>query len=113
MLERQAVVAIAALLPLVGCSRSPDLEAKPRAVRVDTVSPTAVSGRHPLPAEVVARHESKLGFRVGGKVLARHVDLGDRVSRGQVLAEIDAVDLDHERESLAAQLAAARSELAL
>jgi multidrug efflux system membrane fusion protein len=113
MLGSQAAIGIAALLLIAGCSKPPEPEAKLRAIRVETVSASVVSGRHPLPAEVVARHDSKLAFRVGGKVLARHVDLGDRVSRGQVLARIDAVDLDHVRQSLAAQLAAARSEYML
>jgi RND family efflux transporter MFP subunit len=110
MLGRQAAVGIAALLLLAGCSKSPEPEPKLRAVRVAAVSASAAGGRHPLSGEVVARRESKLGFRVGGKVLARRVDLGDRVSSGQVLAQLDPVDLDHARESLAAQLAAARSE---
>jgi multidrug efflux system membrane fusion protein len=113
MSGRQAAVGIVALLLLAHCSKSPEPEAKPRAVRVEAVSAGAVSSRHPLAGEVVARRESRLAFRVGGKIRARHVDLGDRVSSGQILAQIDAVDLDHTRESLAAQLAAARSEHAL
>ena len=42
---------------------------------------------------VAARVESELGFRVPGKVLARLVDAGQAVKRGQVLMRIDPVDL--------------------
>jgi len=34
-----------------------------------------------------------MGFRVGGKVLQRYVDVGQRVRRGQTLMRIDATDL--------------------
>src|ERR1041385_755138 len=34
--------------------------------------------------EVRARYETMLSFRVPGKLLARHVDVGDRVRKGQI-----------------------------
>src|SRR3546814_15124229 len=39
--------------------------------------------------EVRARHEPELGFRIGGKIIAREVDVGDRVAAGALLAELD------------------------
>jgi RND family efflux transporter MFP subunit len=42
--------------------------------------------------EVRARHESTLGFRVGGKMTERLVDAGARVQAGAVLARLDATD---------------------
>src|SRR6185436_16674211 len=51
---------------------------------------------------VEARVQSDLGFRVGGKILERSVDLGQRVQKGQVLMRLDSVDL---KLSLAAQQA--------
>jgi len=42
--------------------------------------------------EVRARHETTLGFRVGGKMIERLVDAGARVKAGQVLARLDAAD---------------------
>jgi RND family efflux transporter MFP subunit len=42
---------------------------------------------------VAARVQSDLGFRVGGKVVERLVDVGDRVRRGQPLMRIDPTDL--------------------
>lgn len=51
---------------------------------------------------VAARVQSDLGFRVGGKILERSVNLGQRVQKGQVLMRLDSVDL---KLSLAAQQA--------
>jgi RND family efflux transporter MFP subunit len=49
-----------------------------------------------------ARVQSDLGFRVGGKILERSVNMGQRVQKGQVLMRLDSVDL---KLSLAAQQA--------
>src|SRR5437867_7854750 len=42
---------------------------------------------------VEARVQSDLGFRVGGKILERSVNVGQRVQKGQVLMRLDDVDL--------------------
>lgn len=42
---------------------------------------------------VAARVQSNLGFRVPGKVLSRHVDVGQQVKAGQPLIKIDESDL--------------------
>ena len=44
-------------------------------------------------AEIRARIESRLSFRVPGKLLERKVNLGDEVKAGQLLARLDAQDL--------------------
>jgi multidrug efflux system membrane fusion protein len=72
----------------------------------DGMSLTAFAG------EVRAKEESPLAFRVGGQILQRFVDAGDRVKRGEVLAEVDARDLRAQAEAAQAQAAAADAELA-
>src|SRR6478752_3598986 len=62
--------------------------------------------------EVRAREESQLGFRVGGKLVRRLVDVGDRVHAGELLAELDPGDLQLQASATQAQLAAAQAELA-
>src|SRR6266699_5075771 len=42
---------------------------------------------------VEARVQSELGFRVGGKILERSVDVGQRVQKGQPLMRLDPEDL--------------------
>lgn len=77
---------------LAGCSK-PEAPAQPlRTVRVMKIDGAAVSGSLTFPGEVRARYESRLGFRLGGKLVERRVDVGAVVKRGQALARLDAQD---------------------
>lgn len=60
--------------------------------------------------EIRARREAGLGFRVGGKVAARKVEVGDTVTAGQSLGQIDPADALSARREAEAQLAGAESE---
>jgi len=62
--------------------------------------------------EVKPRYETALAFRVGGKLIERRVELGDRVVAGQVLARLDSADLAQSQKSAAALLAAAEADRA-
>ena len=53
-----------------------------------------------------------MSFRIGGQLVRRVVDAGDRVKRGDVLAELDPGDARLEVEAAQAQAAAADAELA-
>src|SRR5690606_114388 len=106
-------LAAAAILSfaLVACSGSDVAPVAPRPVLV--AHPSAAVGAAALayPGEVRAREETALSFRVGGKLVRRLVDVGDRVKRGQLLAELDPGDLQLQAQAAQAQLAAAEAEL--
>jgi multidrug efflux system membrane fusion protein len=53
--------------------------------------------------EIRARHETQLGFRIGGKIIERLVDAGARVKPGQVLARLDPTDSSLQASSAQAQ----------
>jgi membrane fusion protein, multidrug efflux system len=96
---------------LSGCSQK---EAPPdpvRAVRTTTVSGTQMMASHEYAAEIRARTESRLGFRVAGKLQSRAVNLGDAVRKGQVLAQLDAQDLRLGQDAARAAVAAAQTNL--
>ncbi|MHC1745990.1 MAG: efflux RND transporter periplasmic adaptor subunit [Negativicutes bacterium] len=61
--------------------------------------------------------EARLSYAVGptqaGRVLTVHVDQGDRVQPGQVLGEIDPVDIDHRLQSASAAIAKAQNAIAV
>ena len=80
------------MLALMACSPPPASQEPVRSVKVMQVGESAMSNQAEYAGEVKARVESRLGFRVGGKLVARHVELGQRVKAGQLLAEIDAQD---------------------
>lgn len=59
---------------------------------------------------VEARVQSDLGFRVGGKILERSVNMGQRVQKGQVLMRLDPVDLKLSFAAQQANVEAARAK---
>lgn len=93
---------------LSACSRAPEAPPSPPAVYVHTVAATGAGApAQTLAATLQARHEVALGFRVGGRVQQRQVEVGQRVRAGQVLAVLDPTDL-----RLAVQAAAAQAQAA-
>ena len=105
-------VVLAALL-LGACSRAPAPVEPVRAVRVEVVGAPARAGAQEYAAEVRARVESRLAFRVGGKLVERSTDVGQTVRAGQVLARLDPQDLRLGQEAARAALASARAQLAV
>ncbi|MCE4553300.1 efflux RND transporter periplasmic adaptor subunit [Roseateles cellulosilyticus] len=102
------LVALLSIL-MTGCGKQAAAPEPERAVRTQTVSTTSASASHEYAAEVKARIESRLSFRVGGKLLSRAVNLGDTVKPGQVLARIDAQDLKLAEAAASAAVMAART----
>lgn len=99
-------------LALAACGGAPVEEMKRPAI---VVQPAPVTGGllDSYAGSLRARHESVLGFQVAGKVARRLVNVGDVVSAGQVLAELDRVDLDLEVGGAEAALASAEADAAL
>jgi membrane fusion protein, multidrug efflux system len=100
---------ILAACVLAACSRPEPAPEPIRAVRTMTVAADGAGATLEYAADVRARVESRLGFRVGGKLLERAVDVGQRVSAGQVLARLDSADLKLGQESAAAATRAAQT----
>ncbi len=101
-------LSLAATLALVACGKEPVTAEPVRAVRTMTVGQLSGATTRDYAAEVHARVESRLAFRVGGKVTQRVVNLGDRVKAGQALAQVDPADLRFGQDAARAGLAAAQ-----
>ena len=92
------VTILIGLLPFVlaacsdATSSSTDPRTQPPLVRTETVE-ISVQSERSFSGIVAARVQSDLGFRIPGKVLARLVDAGQTVKRGQALMRIDPTDL--------------------
>ncbi|SHM51463.1 efflux RND transporter periplasmic adaptor subunit [Rhizobacter sp. OV335] len=106
-------IALAGAAVLAACSKTEPAAEPVRAVRTLTVASGAAGGTREYAAEIKARTESKLGFRVGGKITRRSANVGDTVKAGQVLAQLDPQDLKLAQESARAGLAAAQTNLEL
>jgi len=98
-----------AALGLAGCAKKEAPQEPVRAVRTTTVSGADSVSSHEYAAEIRARTESRLGFRVAGKLQSRAVNLGDAVKAGQVLAQLDPQDLRLGQEAARAAVAAAQT----
>jgi membrane fusion protein, multidrug efflux system len=103
------VLLLFAVALLGACGKQPTQPEPVRAVRTLVVAPGAAAHSHEYAGEIRARVESRLGFRVPGKLLQREVSLGQSVKAGQVLARLDSRDLLLARGAAEAQAAAARS----
>jgi membrane fusion protein, multidrug efflux system len=100
-------VALLAASLLAGCSRGEAPPEPVRAVKVITVGESAMQSRNEFSGEVRARIESRLGFRVGGKITRRLAELGQHVKAGALLAQLDPRDYRLAAEAARAQVAAA------
>lgn len=103
-----SVIALAGTLALAACGRPAALPPPPSPVYVSTVGADAGRDQRLFTATVRARVETELGFRTGGKVVQRLVDVGDQVAAGQPLARLDTADHALAVEAAADQLKAAR-----
>jgi multidrug efflux system membrane fusion protein len=100
---------------LSACGNGDEVSSPARPVLVARAGAVSGHGQDNLTAyagEVRAREEAALSFRVGGKLVRRLVDVGDRVRSGDVLAELDPGDLRLQVEALQAQSSAADAQLA-
>jgi multidrug efflux system membrane fusion protein len=100
-----------ALVILGACTEAaPPRPEDVRTVRVLTVGAVETSRRAEYAGEVRARHETRLAFRVGGKIVERLVEIGSTVRAGQPIARLDATDLSLAAASADAQVAAIEVE---
>jgi multidrug efflux system membrane fusion protein len=81
-----------------------------RPVRVMTVGAASAPRGFEYAGEVRPRHETRLSFRVGGKITERLVEVGSVVRAGQPVARLDAADLALAVASVRAQVASLQAE---
>ncbi len=104
------VFALAGTAALVGCSRKEPEPEPIRSVKLLTVGASPLQAQLEYSAEVRARVESRLGFRVPGKIVQRQAELGQHVNAGQVLAQLDPRDYQLSAQAAQAQVNAARTQ---
>ncbi len=111
---RQNLVVLSIFAAALGaCSKPEPLPEPVRAVKLITVGEGGALATYEFSGEVRARSEQRLGFRVGGKIVKRSVEVGQRVKVGQLLAQLDPQDLKLALDGSRAQLAAAQTQVDL
>jgi RND family efflux transporter MFP subunit len=95
---------------VTGCKpENASIEVRP--VRTVVVQAKPIDDDYQAVGEVRPRYESELSFRVAGKVLARFVDVGAIVKRGDTLATLDTQDFQNRLRSAEAEVASAEAVL--
>lgn len=109
------VVPVLVAAALSACSRGEPVPEPVRAVRTTTVQAESAGGTQEYAAEIRARSETRLGFRVGGKMILRPAEVGQKVRAGEMLARLDPQDLKLGQDAARAAVSAAQvsHELAL
>jgi multidrug efflux system membrane fusion protein len=82
-------------------------------VRTAVVGAAAGQAKYVYSGEVRGRFESQLAFQVGGKIVRRSVDLGQRVRAGEALMQLDPKDIQQTVNISSAQVYSAESQLKL
>jgi len=90
LIGKTAVVIVAVAASLIGCGKKA-VPALDRTISVQTQVVTVVARPRmaALTGEFRARFQSDLGFRIGGRIASRSVDVGDFVAAGDVLSTVD------------------------
>ena len=94
----------------VACRSEPEAAAAVRTALVEVVGQG--QAEQAFAGQVRASQESALSFQVPGRLVKRHVDAGQQVRAGQLLAELDATDYTLQAQAAQAQAGAAQAELA-
>lgn len=102
------------LLFTTGCQKDKQEEDEKakivRPVRYTTIKAQDLGENRTFTGTAVAAKESALSFRVAGTVLAINVKVGDRVSAGTLLAELDTTDFQVDIDSSKAGLKTAQAD---
>jgi RND family efflux transporter MFP subunit len=107
-LVRVAALLLAAAPILAACQRETEAEApEVRPVRTVVATREKSGEQVVLTGQVEAQNEAAMAFRIGGRMIERPVNVGDRVEAGQLLARLDPVnELNALRSAQAANVAA-------
>ena len=105
----KAIAGVGIAMILMGCSKPVEKVEEVRPVRAVRLAADTADVIAEFPGEVRPRVESRLGFRVGGKIITRRVDIGTPVKRGQSLMQLDTQDLQLAQAGANAGLKAAES----
>jgi RND family efflux transporter MFP subunit len=103
------ILSLLAAAALAGCAKPVEKTEDIRPVRAIVLADSDIDVNAEFSGEVRPRVESRLGFRVGGKIVTRKVDVGTLVKHGQVLMQLDPQDLQLSQAQALAGLRAAET----
>lgn len=107
------IVLLAAALMLAGCSKAEDSSSaeKTRAVKVETISTSKNSVSLNYVGTVDSKNMTNYSFKSSGKLSKLYVKEGDKVSAGDIMAQIDVQDISLQLDASSASLSSARENI--
>ena len=111
MAARLRLLILGVALSASGCGDRAPKVPEVRSVRTVVVDPKPIDDDRLAVGEVRPRYESDIGFRVAGKIIARHVDVGAVVKQGDTLAKLDDRDNHNKMKSAESDIVAAEAVL--
>lgn len=110
----KSLLLISVAIFFTACEKAPEPPLPPRPALVMKVGEHIAGDQGMvLAGEVKSRYESNIGFRIAGKITKRFVDVGAKVKEGQMIASIDASDVNLSASAAAADVTAAEANLTL
>lgn len=104
-------LAAAIAFSLAACDRAPAPPPEVRPVRTVTVERHAAGETLSLTGQIRAQDEVNLAFRLDGRMLERKVNVGDKVTPGQVVARLDPQNQQNALRSAQASFSATQGQL--
>jgi RND family efflux transporter MFP subunit len=103
------LAAVAAATLLSGCKEEAQTITEMRPVRTVVAGKTALVEQRTAVGEIRPYQQNDLSFQVSGKVIERHVNIGDLVKPGDVIARLDPQDYAKRLSAADADVAAAEA----
>ncbi|OJF89777.1 efflux RND transporter periplasmic adaptor subunit [Pararhizobium antarcticum] len=104
-----ALLAVATLLS--ACQKEDEAKVEPPRPVLSLIAQLAPETVLALPGTVEARVKSQFGFRILGRIIARDVQVGDLVKKGDILAAIDPLALELAVKSAQSDLVTSQAQL--
>ena len=111
MFKSQIVAAALIATIITGCNETAPPTPEVRPVRTVTVHDGAQGEIVSLTGQVRAKDQTSLAFRLDGRMIERRVNVGDRLTAGQVVASLDPKIQQNALRSAEANLASSRAVL--
>ncbi len=108
---KRSILLLVLVPAFAGCSKEPAPAIKiEQPALTHVVGSAATGGGNIYSGEIRARHETQLGFRIGGKIVERLVDTGAQVKAGHALMRLDPGDTGLQLGSAEAQYQLAEAD---
>ncbi|GAL13735.1 probable Co/Zn/Cd efflux system membrane fusion protein [Vibrio astriarenae] len=109
LLAALAVIAVSMLVTACNDAVSSEVTSQITPVKLIQVPDLTANPEDRFIGKVEATHRASLSFQVGGKIETIYVNMGDYVSKGQVIAKLDSKDYELARDAREAEFELAKT----